>query len=337
MKLWTAVFLCVLLGAPAAQANPGGKMLRAWRNMFTKSSVPEVSFAQRRVLVGKIQERTASVERLNRLNLAVPKLPVLKNSVRSYYKTVALHFPEVSSKPLGSAVNTLEELAMDLPLSLKEGNVFVQTIPGITPPTETYMAAMFADAWSGWLESGIVSAESVKGMASSAENGVKVPPSELVFAEADIKRAQQLQRALSAKFSELYNALPAEQRDWNAQLKKVLAEVRLQTGWNDSVMEELERYFTLLLRPMIERADKLTPVEFLQGYDVLAVAGELPGRYQHRLRKGSSTELTFILSESLGRVKNRVPGYFGSRARAWRLQKWSFNLYTPKRVLETGE
>lgn len=319
MKLWITLLLCMLLGVPAVQANPLSRSLRNLEKLLSRPATQNLSFTTKRILVERMAERTNKALVLKRLNLTPAQVPVFERSVRSYHKTVSLHFPEVAAKPMGTAANTLEDLIMDLPLSLKEENVFIQTIPGIIRPTEAYMTAMFADAWSGWLESGLA----------------PQPPAEMVVSRADIKRARAMQRDLSAKFDELYANLPAEQKDLNAQLKRVMEEVRVQTGWDDETIANLERYFAGVLKPMISHMDKLTAVEFLQAYDVLAVAGEMGERFLHRVEKGSSTFVPFLLNESINRVKSRLPERFapaGGSARSQRLQKWYKNVYAPSPV-----
>ncbi len=315
MKRFFSLLVCLLVGVSAVQA-------KSWLRILRKPGVPKVSYSQQREIVkamtGKVEREIA----LNRINLPAAQLPRLQKSFRSYHKTVAVHFPEVAVKPVASAANTLEDMALTLPASLKEENVFVQTIPAILQPTEAYVAAMFADSWATWLESGIAPR----------------PPAEMVVPRADVKRARALQQDLEANFAKIYAALPAEEKDLSAQLSRVIAYIRQETGMPEAQVVELEVYFSGVLRPMIARQENLTSLQFLQAYDVLAVAAELPGRYVNRVKKGSSTLLPFLLNESIRKVMSRLPERFAApagSARYQRLQKWYSALYSsPKPTAE---
>jgi len=303
---------CFLLGICPARAQ-------GWKSLFRIPRIPAVSsktipMVQRRALVNSYSLKVNNIVNLNRLNWTAAELPVLERSVRNYYKTVSLRFPELSVRPMNAAANTLEDMALSLPASIKTENVFIEQIPAILKPREAYLAALMADAWGNWLESGIASQ----------------PPAEMVPSRADLKHAQALSRDLSAHFDKLYAALPAEQKDLSAQLSRVMQSVQAQTGWDDETVAALEQYFAGVMRSMITKQDKLTACEFLQAYDVLAVAAELPARYRSRMAKGASSLPQFLMTESIQRVRRRlVEGFIPSygSAREQRLKRWYEGLF----------
>lgn len=306
--------LCLFLTAyaPAAQAQ-------FWKNFrlpkVSAVSPKTLSMVERRAIVGSYNLKVNHVLALNRLNLVEARLPMLKTAVTSYYKTVALRFPDVAVKPMNEAKNTLEDLVLSLPASLKTENVFIEKIPAIEKPTEAYLSAMFADAWGNWLESGIGSQ----------------PPTEMAVSREDIKQAKALYKELSETFDRQYAALPAEQKDLRAQLSRVMIDVQEKTGWDDETMALMEDYFAGVMRPMISRQDKLTPLEFLQAYDVLAVAAEMGERYHHRVAKGAATLPEFVISESIQRVRRDLTEGFippKGTARSQRLEKWYRGLFS---------
>lgn len=315
MKRFVSLCVCLLIAVSSVQAQ-------SWLRKLRMPKTPKISYVQKRQIITNIGTKLEREISLNRMNLSLSQLPGIKPVFRSYHKSVAVHFPEVAVKPVSATANTLEDMAQTLPVSLKEENVFVQTIPNILRPTEAYVAAMFADSWATWLESGIP----------------PMPPAEMAVPRADVKRARALQTELEENFAQMYAALPAEEKDLTAQLSRVMEYVRRQTGMPKEELAELDAYFSGVLRPMIHQQDKLTSLQFLQAYDVLAVAAELGDRYLNRVKKGSSTLLPFLLNESIHKVMSRLPERFSSpsgSARYKRLQKWYSVLYsTPTAVAE---
>lgn len=315
MRVSVILLACFFFGICSAQAQ-------GWRKLFRIPRIPAISsrttlLVQRRALE-VLPLKVHNIVGLNRLNWTVAELPVLERSVQNYYKAVSLRFPEVSVKPMDAASNTLEDMALSLPASIKMENVFIEQIPAIVKPREAYLAALMADAWGNWLESGIASQ----------------PPAEMVPSRSEIKRARELYFDLSAHFDEVYAALPPEQKDLAAQLSRVMKSVQEQTGWDDETVASLEQYFTGVMRPMIKKQNKLTPLEFLQAYDVLTVASELSVRYQRRMAKGASVLPQFLLTESIQRVRrNLVEGFipsYGSE-REQRLKRWYEGLFGQER------
>lgn len=309
--------LCLFLTAyaPSAQAR--------WLEMFrrtphTKLYHHALPMVQRRAIVSSYNLKVNHVMMLNRLNLPAVRLPALKAASVSYYKTVAYRFPEVTVKPMDGAKNTMEDLLLSLPASLKPENVFIERIPNIEKPTEAYLSALFADTWDNWLKSGI---------------GLQ-PPVEMAVSKADIKTAQALQEDLAANFARQYEAMPQEQKDLRAQLSRVMIHVQEQTGWDDEMLAVMEEYFTGVMRPMISNQDKLTALEFLQAYDVLAVVAEIGERYQRRVAQGVAPLPEFVISESIQRVRrNLTEGFVPAEgsARSLRLQKWYNGLFGQER------
>ncbi len=315
MRSLLVLFFFLVLCSPAAQAQ---KWLR---NIFKVPSVSTktLTMVERRALVGSYSLKVNHVLALNRIGLTAERLPVLKNVTHNYYKLGARHFSAVSVKPMYEAKNTLEDMVLSLPASLKAENVFVEKIPAILKPTEAYLSAMLADAWGNWLESGI---------------GAQ-PPEDMAVSRADFKHAQALYADLLAEFDKQYAALPAEQKDLRAQLSRVMKHVQVQTGWNDEMISSLEQYFAGVMRPMIAKQKPLTAREFLQAYDVLAVAAEMGPRYHHRLAKGASSLPHFIITESIQRVKsNLLEGFMPAQgsARVQRLTRWYEGLFGQERL-----
>lgn len=312
MRVFLVLCLFLTAYAPAAQAQ-FCKFFRLPK--VTTVSPRTLSYVERRALVSNYNIKVDQVLALNRLNLPAVRLPMLKTAVTSYYKAVALRFPNVAVKSMNEAKNTMEDMVLSLPASLKTENVFIEKIPGIEKPTEVYLSAMFADSWGNWLESGI---------------GLQ-PPAEMAASKADIKTAQALYKDLSENFTRQYAALPAEQKDFRAQLTRVMNSVQEQTGWSNEVIEGLEQYFLGVMRPFLAKQDNLSAVEFLQAYDVLAVAAELPVRNLHRLQKGAATSVEFLIPESIQRVRRElVEGFIPAKgsARDKRLQKWYEGLFS---------
>lgn len=303
MKVWSVCLLCLFVGVSSVQAQ-------GWKSVFRFPSLSSkaISVAQRRALVTSYTLKIQRIVALNRLNLPVAQRPVLERSLRMYYKSVSLNFPQISVKPLDGAVNSLEEMALALPASLKEENLFVQTIPNILRPTEAYFSAVLAESWSNLLDNGF-------GGTAYAEKAVS--PSE-------VKRAKKLQRELSGNFKKLYDALPAEEKDLSAQLSRVMDYVGTKTGWNKEMLEDLEAYFSGVMKPYIAKQNALTAREFLEAYDVLAVAAEVGARYQSRAARGMSVAPQFLINESVQRVKSRI---VQSTAREDRLNRWYEGLF----------
>lgn len=305
--------LCLFLTAyaPAAQAQ----WLKFFRSPCKVISGKTLPMVQRRALVGSYTLKVNHVLMMNRLNLPAVRLPALKSATVAYYKAVALRFPEVSVKPMNEAKNTMEDLLLALPASLKPENVFVERIPNIEKPTEAYLSALFADAWDNWLQSGI---------------GTQ-PPAEMTVSKADLKTAQALQEDLAADFARQYEALPQEQKDLRAQLSRVMSYVQEETGWSDETVSAMEEYFAGVMRPVLENQETPTPLEFLQAYDVLAVAAEMGQRYQHRVAKGAATLPEFVISESIQRVRRDLTeGFIPAKgtSRSQRLEKWYRGLFS---------
>ena len=87
---------------------------------------------------------------------------------------------------------------------------------------------------------------------------------------------------------------------------------------------------------VLNKQGNLTMTEFLQAYDVLAVASEVGGRYLHRMEGGASSLPLFLLIESVQRVKNNLAyGMVPSKnsARAQRLTRWYEAILSPSRVV----
>lgn len=310
MRFLLVLCLFLTVYAPSAQAH----WLEFFRAPQTKLYSHALPMVQRRAIVGSYSLKVNHVMMLNRLNLPAVRLPALKAATVSYYKTVALRFPDVAVKPMNEAKNTMEDLLLSLPASLKPENVLIERIPNIEKPTEAYLAALFADTWDNWLKSGI---------------GLQ-PPAEMAVSKADMKTAQALQEDLSANFVRQYEALPQEQKDLRAQLSRVMGHVQAQTGWDDETLAVMEDYFMGVMRPMLNNQENLTALEFLQAYDVLTVVAEIGERYQRRVAKGAAALPEFVISESIQRVRRDLTEGFvpaeGS-ARSLRLQKWYNGLF----------
>ncbi len=300
MRVLLAFSLCLFIGASSAQAQ-------GWKNFWRLPSLSSkaLSVAQRRVIVSNYSANISRITAANRLNLAATQIPMLERSLKTYYKSVSRHLPDVSAKPMNAAVNTLEELSLSLPSSLKADPFFSRNISD--GAMEAYLSAQMADAWGNWLEN------------AAGEH----PTFEAEVSSSEIKAAKQVYRELSANFKKLYDALPAEDKDLSAQLSRVLADVAKTTGWNEEVMGSLDVYFKQV-------------TAFLQAYDVLAVASEVGGRYLHRMETGASSMPHFLLIESVQRVKNNLAyGMVPSKnsARAQRLTRWYEAILTPSRVV----
>lgn len=243
---------------------------------------------------------------------------MFERSLQTYYKLVANHLPAVAAKPMSAAVNPLEEMALSMPVSLAAEPFFSHNIS--ERAMEVYLAAQMADAWGSWLEN------------AAGEN----PTFDAEASSSEIKAASRLYRELSSNFKKLYSDLPAEDRDLSAQLSRVLANVAQTTGWSEEIMGSLDIYFKQVMNTVIGKQDNLTMTEFLQAYDVLAVASELGGRYLNRMEAGSSSLPHFLLMESVQRVKNSlvygvVPA--NNSARVQRLTLWYEALVSPSRVV----
>ncbi len=308
MRVLLALFLFFTACAPAAQAQ--------WLKFFRSSiNAPEIlSVAQRRAVVSSYGLKVENIMKLNRLNLTPARMPAFKTATVSYYKIVAQRFPNVAVKPMAEAQNSMEDLILALPASLKPQNVLIERMNGIEKPTEVYLSALFADAWENWLASGIGSQ----------------PPAEMAVSKQDLKTAQALQRDLAEDFARKYADLPAEQKDLRTQLSLVCKQVQTQTGWSDQVRADMEEYFAGVMRPMIKKQNELTAVEFLQAYDVLAVAAEMGTVYEHRVAKGAAAFPLFLIHESIQRVRrDLMEGFIPARgsAREQRLQKWYEGLF----------
>lgn len=303
MKVWSVWLLCMFVGLSSLQAQ-------GWKSVFRLPSLSSktISAAERRALVTSYTLKIQRIVALNRLNLPAAQRPMLERSLRTYYKFVSLNFPQVSVKPLDGASNSLEEMALALPATLKEENLFVQTIPNILRPTEAYFSAVMAESWSNLMDNGF-------GGTAYAERAVS---------SSEVKRAKNLQRALAANFKKVYDALPAEEKDLSAQLSRVMEYVGAQTGWNKEMLENLEAYFAGVMRPYLAKQKALTPREFLEAYDVLAVAAEMGRRYQRRMAAGMSCAPQFLMNESIQRVKRRI---VQSSAREQRLNRWYEGLF----------
>lgn len=274
--------------------------------------------AERRVIASNYSANISRISAANRLNLAAAQIPLFERSLRTYYKSVANHLPAVAAKPMNTSVNTLEELAHSLPVSLKAEPFFTRNISDRA--LEAYLSAQMADAWGNWLEN------------ASGEH----PTFEAEVSSSEIKVAKRLYRELSSNFKKLYDALPAEDKDLSAQLSRVLADVAQTTGWNKEIMDSLEVYFKQVMKTFIGKQDNLTMTEFLLAYDSLAVAGEIGGRYRNRMKEGASSMPHFLLVESVQRVKNHlvygvVPANNSARVR--RLTLWYEVLVSPSRVV----
>lgn len=298
MKVLSICLWCLFVGTSSLQAQ-------GWKSFFRlpSRSSKALSVAERRALVSSYTVKIERIVALNRLNLPAAQRPVLERSLRTYYKSVSLNFPKLSVKPLNGATNSLEEMALALPATLTEENLFIQTIPNILRPTETYFAAVMADAWSNLLDNGF-------GGTPYAESTVSL---------GEVKRAKRLQRNLSVNFKALYDALPVEEKDLSAQLSRVMEYIGTQTGWNKDLLDNLEAYFAGIMKPYLAKQNALTPREFLEAYDILAVAAEMGVRYQRRLERGMSCAPQFLMNESIQRVKSRI---VQSPAREQRLSRW---------------
>ncbi|MDD7578115.1 MAG: hypothetical protein PUK24_01015 [Elusimicrobia bacterium] len=313
MRVLLAFSLCLFIGASSAQAQ-------GWRNFLRLPSLSSkaLSVAQRRVIVSNYSANISRITAANRLNLAATQIPMLERSLKTYYKSVSHHLPAISAKPMNAAINTLEELSLSLPASLKADPFFSRNISN--GAMEAYLAAQMADAWGNWL----------------ANAAGEHPTFEAEVSSSEIKAAKQVYRELSSNFKKLYDALPAEDKDLSAQLSRVLTDVAQTTGWNEEVMGSLEVYFQQVMKTFLNKQGNLTMTEFLQAYDVLAVASEVGGRYLHRMEGGASSLPLFLLIESVQRVKNNLAyGMVPSKnsARAQRLTRWYEAILSPSRVV----
>lgn len=313
MRVLLALSLCLFIGVSSGQAQ-------IWKNCwrFPALSSKMLTNVERRALVGSYSAKISRITALNHLNLTAAQMPVFQHSLREYYKSVSRHLPDISVKPMDGAVNTLEEMALSLPVSLKAESYFSRNISDRA--LETYLAAQMADSWGNWLEN-------VTGAS---------PVMEAEVSSAEIKAAKQVYRELSSNFKKQYDALSAEEKDLSAQLSRVLSDVAQTTGWNQEVMGIWEVYFKQVMKYFISRQNSLTMTEFLQAYDVLSVAAEIGGRYRARLQNGASSMPHFLLMESVQRVKKSlVYGIVPAKnsARAQRLDRWYEALLSPSEVV----
>ncbi|MDO5764612.1 MAG: hypothetical protein Q4P84_02775 [Elusimicrobiales bacterium] len=313
MRVLLAFSLCLFIGASSAQAQ-------IWKNFWRLPSLSSktLSMAERRIIASNYSANISRISAANHLNLAATQIPLFERSLRTYYKSVARQLPDISAKPMNSAINTLEEMALSLPISLKAEPFFSRNISDRA--LEAYLAGQMADAWGNWLEN------------AAGEH----PTFEAEVSSSEIKAAKRVYRELSSNFKKLYDALPAEDKDLSAQLSRILADVAQTTGWNEEVMGSLEVYFKQVMKTFLNKKGDLTMTEFLQAYDVLAVASEVGGRYLHRMEGGASSMPHFLLMESVQRVKHNLAyGVVPSKnsARAQRLTRWYEAILSPSRVV----
>lgn len=285
MRVFVALFVFFAVGVSPLHAQWLNRVFRL--PVFSSKTL---SMVQRRALVSNYTFKVEQALMHNRLNLPAQRLPEFKQSIQTYYKTVAHRLPDIAVKPMSTAGNVLEELALFFPTSLNPQNVLIENIPGIVKPTETYLSALFADVWGNWLES----------VAAAEELG------ERTVSRSNVKKAQALQRDFAETFARQYAALPADQKDLRVQLSLVMKHVQQQTGWGELEIGELQHYFEGVMAPMIANQKKLTALEFLQAYDVMAVAAEMGPRYQKRVARGASSLPAFVVSESIQRIRQRL-------------------------------
>lgn len=311
MRIWLSCICCLLLGASSAQAqwlkNLGG-LVRGFR----PAQAQALTMTQKRAAAAAV-EREVALGRLATVNSG--QAHSLKRVLYGYHLTAARHFPQVSAKPASEAANAVEELVLALPVFLKEENILLARIPDIRKPYGVYIQAMMTDAWGNWLESRV-----------AADGTVVSVPS---VSRRDLKNARALHKEMTARFNEMYAALPAEDKNLSTQFARVMLNLEKVTDWDVQTVENLQRYFGALLKRYIEKQDKLSAREFLQAYDILAVASMMSERFKVRTQRGQSTAPVFLLNESLQRVSRSLDAGFPSASGSARenfLRRWYQNL-----------
>lgn len=310
MRIWLACVCCLLVGASSAQAqwlkNLGG-LMRGLRG----AEVQALTMTQKRAAAAAVQREVA----LGRIAAGTMQTQSLKRVLYGYHLTAARHFPQLAAKPATEASNAVEELVLSLPVFVKEENILLSQIPGIRKPYGVYVQALMTDSWGNWLES----------RAAAEEAAEPVP----AVSRRDVKSARALHKDMTARFNEMYAALPAADKNLSAQFSRVMLNLEKDTDWDVQTVENLQHYFGDILKPYIAKQDKLSPREFLQAYDILAVAAMMTERFKVRTQRGQSTALVFLLNESLQRVSRSVHAGFppaSGSARENFLRHWYQNL-----------
>ncbi|WP_428078154.1 hypothetical protein [Candidatus Avelusimicrobium alvi] len=310
MRIWLACVCCLLVGASSAQAqwlkNLGG-LMRGLRG----AEVQALTMTQKRAAAAAVQREVA----LGRIAAGTVQTHSLKRMLYGYHLTAARHFPQLAAKPAAEASNAVEELVLSLPVFVKEENILISQIPGIRKPYDVYIQALMTDSWGNWLES----------RTAAADAAVPVP----AVSRRDLKSARALHKDMTARFNEMYAALPAEDKNLSAQFSRVMLNMEQATNWDVQTMDNLRHYFGNILKPYIEKQAGLTPRELLHAYDILAVANMMTERFKVRTQRGLATAPIFLLNESLQRVSRLVhtglPPASGS-ARENFLRRWYQNL-----------
>lgn len=219
---------------------------------------------------------------------------LIKRSFYRYHLTAARHFPETASAFALSYGGLFDDCVRHLPAEILPQSVMLSQISNIHKPYTVYMQASLleaADIYSKFLTVGKQSPA-----VTSAAGGKEI------ISKADYNAWRNMRKDLLEQYNASYAALPAEWKDLNGQLHRILKDVQDKTGWSAERINEAEAFFLKKLKPFIAKQNALAPVEFLQAYDVLAVAAQLPSFYQE------SKGLRWSVWNYLPSVRTRMHG-----------------------------
>lgn len=342
MKFVLLLGLCLCLGAQDAHAQ---WFKNGVKSVFKKSVTAEKEAAGKLAEAGRacvndgisVALRQAATQAMKRelsgfasplwlsLEGGDPQVRrLVRRSFYNYHLTAARYFPQTVE---GGALRGIlfDGFVRHLPGEILPQSVMLNQISNIHKPYTVYMQASLlevTDIYSKFLTAG---------KQSPGENWriYSTNTGKETISKADYKTWNAMRKDLLEQYNASYAALPAQWKDLNAQLGRVLEDVQHKTGWSAERMKETEIFFLKKLKPFIAKQNALTPIEFLQAYDVLAVASQLPAFYQESngLRRSVWSYLPAMRARMHG--GNLVKGALAGNGflRTEYLDRWFVQLY----------